>query len=174
MKKIFMLLALTASTAFAGDESCTAEKKRGLCEDTLIQSKVEEACKLLETKGEAALADVKKIRFDCCNEPNYVWINDMKPTMVMHPIKPMLDGKDLTENKDPKGKALFVEFVKAVKDLPPGSKEARGVASENGAWVEYMWTKMGESDPTPKKSWVKKCQPKDTKKDWVVGSGKWY
>ncbi len=30
----------------------------------------------------------------------------------MHPIKPELDGADLTQNKDPNGKFLFVEFVK--------------------------------------------------------------
>ena len=75
---------------------------------------------------------------------------------------PMLDGTDLTNNADPDGKKLFVEFVKAVQTKP------------NGAWVRYKWTKLGESDPTPKKSWVRKCKAKDSPDDWVVGSGTWY
>lgn len=33
----------------------------------------------------------------------------------MHPIKPELDGKDQTDNRDPNGKQLYVEFVKVVK-----------------------------------------------------------
>ncbi|MFW5837494.1 MAG: cache domain-containing protein, partial [Desulfovibrionaceae bacterium] len=32
---------------------------------------------------------------------NYIWINDMDPTMVMHPIKPALNGQDLSDLKDP-------------------------------------------------------------------------
>ena len=32
--------------------------------------------------------------------------------MVMHPIKPELDGKDLSSFADPNGKKIFVEFAK--------------------------------------------------------------
>lgn len=41
----------------------------------------------------------------------YFWINDRAPCMVMHPIIPELEGKDLAEVKDPNGKRLFVEMV---------------------------------------------------------------
>ena len=51
----------------------------------------------------------------------YFWINDMHPKMVMHPIKPELDGKDLTDNKDPDGKYLFRAFVETVKTSSSGS-----------------------------------------------------
>ncbi len=54
------------------------------------------------------------------NEKDYLWINDMTPRMIMHPIKPELNGKDLSENKDPNGKALFVEMVKVCKDKGKG------------------------------------------------------
>ena len=60
----------------------------------------------------------------------YMWINDMQPAMVMHPIKPELNGKDLSQNKDPNGKHLFVEFVNTVK------------ASKEG-FVDYYWPKPG-------------------------------
>ena len=45
----------------------------------------------------------------------YVSINDLQPRMVMHPIKPELDGQDLTEFKDPNGKRLFVAFADMVR-----------------------------------------------------------
>ena len=33
----------------------------------------------------------------------YFFITDMQPRMVMHPIRPELDGKDVSANKDPNG-----------------------------------------------------------------------
>ena len=46
---------------------------------------------------------------------DYFWINDMHPKMVMHPIKPEMNGNDLSAYKDPNGKLLFVDFVDTVK-----------------------------------------------------------
>ena len=66
----------------------------------------------------------------------YLWINDMQPKMIMHPKQPQLDGTDLSEYKDPKGKRLFVEFVKVCKEKGEGT-------------VEYMWPKPGATRPCP-------------------------
>ena len=69
--------------------------------------------KLSEAEGkQLAMAAIKALRYSG-NE--YFWINDMHPRMVMHAIKPELDGKDLSENKDPTGTLLFLEFVNTVK-----------------------------------------------------------
>ena len=54
-----------------------------------------------------------------------------------------------------------LEFAQAVKKKPKGD------------WVDYMWTKFGESDPSPKVSWVKACKAKGVTEQWVVGSGTW-
>lgn len=163
MKQITVALALAITGARAlADENCTKEKKKALCLESVVQEKVDWACKLLAEKGEEGVKEIKKMRFDCCGQPNYVWINDMQPKMIMHPMLPKLDGTDLTQNADPAGKHLFVEFVKAVKVKPAGS------------WVDYKWTKQDDADATPKKSWVRACKPKGGKEDWVVGSGTWY
>ncbi len=74
----------------------------------------------LQTKGvlteeqakAGAIGVVKALRYQ---EKEYFWINDMAPRVVMHPIKPELDGKDVSDMKDPTGKKLFVEFVDVVK-----------------------------------------------------------
>lgn len=163
LKNIFFALpiVLTSLVAFS-QENCTKEKKKALCSESVVKERVDWACKLVAEKGDEAIPEIKKMRFDCCGEPNYVWINDMGPKMIVHPIKPQLDGTDLSKNADPQGKLLFVEFVKAVKAKPSGS------------WVEYKWTKLGEADATPKKSWVKECSPKGKSEKWVVGSGTWY
>ena len=98
-----------------------------------------------------ALEAIKGMRY---NGAEYFWINDMHPTMVMHPIKPELDGTDLSDNKDPTGKHLFVESVNTVK-------------ASGGGFVPYMWPKPGSANPVQKLSYVKGFAPWG----WVVGSG---
>ncbi|GAB2739829.1 methyl-accepting chemotaxis protein [Nocardioides pakistanensis] len=99
----------------------------------------------------AALTAVKQLRY---SGEEYFWINDMHPTMVMHPMKPELDGTDLTENADPDGKHLFVEFVKVVQ-------------AEGAGFVDYQWPKPGAEEPQPKVSYVAGYEPWG----WVIGSG---
>lgn len=84
----------------------------------------------------------------------YLWINDMHPTMIMHPTQPALNGKDLSDYKDPKGKALFVEFVKVCKEKGEG-------------FVGYRWPKPGAAEPISKISYVKAYEPWG----WIIGTG---
>ncbi|CCE96125.1 Methyl-accepting chemotaxis protein 4 [Sinorhizobium fredii HH103] len=104
-----------------------------------------------EEAQKRALEAIKAMRYQ---DSGYFWVNDMQPTMVMHPIKPELDGKDLSQNKDPNGKFLFVEFVKTVQ------AEGRG-------FVDYYWPKPGAEEPVLKYSHVAGFKPWG----WVVGTG---
>src|SRR5437879_3495168 len=65
----------------------------------------------------AAMNEIRSLRYD---KVEYFWINDMSPKMIMHPIKPELDGKDLGEMKDPSGNRLFIGFVDVVKSQGAG------------------------------------------------------
>ncbi len=90
-----------------------------------------------QARAEAAAA-VTKMRYE---GKEYFWINDMTPRMVMHPMKPQLNGKDLSKLADPNGKLLFNEFVKTVK-------------AGGAGFVEYMWPKPGSDVPVHKQSYV--------------------
>ncbi|MFA6147588.1 MAG: cache domain-containing protein [bacterium] len=98
-----------------------------------------------------AIAAIKSMRYE---NSEYFWINDMKPTMVMHPMKPEMDGTDLSDYKDPDGKKLFVAFVDTVREKKAG-------------FVYYLWPKPGEKAPVPKVSYVLGFEPWG----WVIGSG---
>ncbi|MBI5896880.1 MAG: methyl-accepting chemotaxis protein, partial [Desulfobacterales bacterium] len=102
-------------------------------------------------KKQLAISLIKALRY---NTDDYLWINDTAPVMVMHPFKPELDGKDLSDFKDPNGKKLFVEFVAVCEQKGEG-------------FVDYMWPKPGYSQPVPKLSYVKIFKPWG----WVVGTG---
>jgi methyl-accepting chemotaxis protein len=110
-------------------------------------------------KGDVAVADAQKramtrvaaLRY---GNNDYFWINDMQPRMVMHPMKPELNGSDLSANKDPNGKALFVDFVNVVR-------------KDGAGFVPYEWPKPGFERPQPKLSYVVGFAPGN----WVIGTG---
>jgi methyl-accepting chemotaxis protein len=105
----------------------------------------------LEQAQAQAKDSLRKARYD---EKEYFWLNDFHPKSVMHPIKPEMEGKDQSDNKDINGKLIYLEFVKVVK--------------ANGAgFVDYYWSKPGDSKPVPKLSYVKGFAPWG----WIVGTG---
>lgn len=104
-----------------------------------------------ESRKEHALETIRQMRY---NKTDYFWINDMSATMLMHPLKPDLNGKDLSNLKDPEGKRPFVEFVKVCKEHGSG-------------FVDYMWPRPGFDLPVKKTSYVKLFKPWN----WVIGSG---
>jgi methyl-accepting chemotaxis protein len=94
---------------------------------------------------------ISKLRY---GSGDYFWINDLGPRMIMHPMKPELNGQDLTGNKDPNGKQLFVEFANVVK-------------KQGSGFVDYQWPKPGKDAPQPKLSYVTGFEPWG----WVIGTG---
>ena len=103
-----------------------------------------------EAAQKAALAAIDALRY---GGGGYLWVNDMAPTMLMHPNKTLI-GKNLSDFKDPTGKLLFVEFVRVVK-------------AEGAGFVPYLWPKPGQQEPVRKISYVKGFAPWG----WVVGTG---
>ena len=111
------------------------------------------AGKMTEAEAkEAAMADIRAMRYGTGHD--YLWINDQTPRMVMHPIKPELEGKDLGAMRDPSGFALFQAMIEVVK-------------TNGGGFVNYLWAKPGHSEPVPKVSYVKGFAPWG----WIVGTG---
>ncbi len=104
-----------------------------------------------EEQMNRALEIVKNMRYQ---GSNYLWINDLQPTMVMHPINPALDGQDLTGYQDPQGKKLFVEMADLCR-------------RDGDGFVSYLWPKPGEEKPVAKLSYVRLFEPWD----WVIGTG---
>jgi methyl-accepting chemotaxis protein len=96
---------------------------------------------------------VRALRYE---DSGYFWINDMNAVIVMHPIKPALDGTDQSGMADPTGKHIFSEFVKAVKASPNGQD-----------FVDYLWPKPGFEEPVLKYSHVAGFAPWG----WIVGTG---
>ena len=102
----------------------------------------------------AAIESLRRLRYGP-ELKDYFWINDMQPRIIMHPYRPDLEGKDISNFADPNGKRLFVEFVKVVK-------------ANRAGYVDYEWQWKDDPDRiVPKISYVKGFEPWG----WIVGTG---
>ncbi len=107
----------------------------------------------------AAMDTVRYMRYD---NGNYFWINDVNLKLIMHPNVSAEDKPEwyvdngLKDYVDPKGKHIFVEFVKIATDQGEGH-------------TDYEWPKSGKTgDPAdPKIAYVKLIP----EWGWVVGTG---
>ena len=114
--------------------------------------KQQQAGKLSEEEAKhLAMDSLRNVRYD---GKEYFWVQDRNLVMLMHPIKPEMEGKSQAALKDPNGKLFFQEMENVVK------------ASGKG-FVDYLWPKPGFEQPAPKISYVAEFPAWG----WVVGSG---
>lgn len=99
----------------------------------------------------AALAAIAAIRYE---GQNYVFITDLSTRMLSHPIKPALNGNNMSNTQDANGVSIFVEFVSIANNKGQGS-------------LKYLWPKPGYSTPIDKISYVKLFK----EWGWILGTG---
>ncbi|MEZ4386144.1 MAG: cache domain-containing protein [Candidatus Krumholzibacteriia bacterium] len=115
----------------------------------------EQAGRLSRAEAQAAaIAQVRSLHYGQEGK-DYFWINDMQPRMIVHPYRPDLEGRDLSDFADPRGKLIFVAMVDVVREAGAG-------------YVSYQW--QWKDDPrriVPKLSYVKGFAPWG----WIIGTG---
>ncbi|MFK7792631.1 MAG: methyl-accepting chemotaxis protein [Devosiaceae bacterium] len=99
-----------------------------------------------------ALSIIEDIRY---REIEYFFIHDLEGVMLMHAVRPDLNGENLWELQDPNGKFLFQELA-AASQTPQGA-----------GFVEYYWPRAGEDNPIHKLSYAAGFEPWG----WVIGTG---
>jgi len=110
-------------------------------------------------KGEFSLEEGQKramLRIGSMRHSNgegYFWINDLRPVMLVHPV-PAMVGADMSNMKDPNGKAFGLEFVRICREKGEGA-------------VWYLWSKKSGEEPSQKIAYVKLFRPWG----WIIGTG---
>ena len=150
---LFTVLLINGKSQMMEDRQAKVRNLVEVAHATLVhyEQQAREGRISVEEAKLSAAAAVRTMRYD---QIEYFWINDLNDTMVMHPIKPELEGKKLDQIKDKNGKFLFVEFNKVVK-------------AQGSGFVDYIWPKPGAEEGIPKISFVKGFAPWG----WVIGSG---
>ena len=145
---VFVLLALCFTV-----NGFTEDLSPQLCKE-----KVTAAAKLLAAEGDAALPKIKDPNgeFRFAGGKGYIWVHNLDGIMVMHPIKPSLDGKPVIDMRDVNGIFLFVAMNETVDEHGSG-------------WIPYAWPKPGQKESSPKISYCILVKHGD--KDYVAGSG---
>ncbi|WP_027795129.1 methyl-accepting chemotaxis protein [Paraburkholderia acidipaludis] len=153
------LLLIVAFGAWQSRASMIRER------EAQLKTLVEEAMSItnyyytLSQQGKLAEADAQKqalavigsIRY---GKDGYLSINNSQSVMLMHPIKPELDGKMLADFTDPAGHHLFTDLAAAAN-------------RPEGGFVDYLWAKPGHDQPVPKTSYGKRFAPWD----WCIVTG---
>ena len=115
--------------------------------------------KVAKTRAKNA---IKGIRYA---NNNYFWLNDTEARMIMHPILPALNGKDMADfSKDGKvvmaegtTTPLFLEMVRVCKNSPTGD-----------GFVSYFWPSPNDKTRSVRKlSYVRLFKPLDM----IIGTG---
>jgi predicted metal-dependent phosphoesterase TrpH/PAS domain-containing protein len=102
----------------------------------------------------AALTHLRGLRYGREGK-DYFWVTDLLPRMLLHPFRPELEGRDLSDFRDDNGLRVFYEFTRAVRDDDEG-------------YVEYLWQWKDDADRiVPKLSFVKRFLPWG----WIIGTG---
>ena len=153
------IFVLTAVFLFSERQLILAERQSAVRQAVEVAHGIVAQAHARASKGELsddearrlALNTIRTLRY---SGQEYFWINDMQAHIVMHGAKPELDGKDMSDAKDPNGLRLFVAFVDTVK-------------AQGAGFVPYQWPKPGSDKPVDKVSYVKGFEPWG----WVIGSG---
>lgn len=145
----------------AAKEGMLEKKKDKIKEQTQLAYSIAEyyhskasANEMTKTEAkEQAKEQIRALRWGPTNK-DYLWINDTKPVIIMHPFAPQLEGKNVGKKADPNGKFLFKDFAR--------------VAKKGGGFSRYMWQYLDQKDKiVPKISHISYFKPWD----WCIGTG---
>jgi signal transduction histidine kinase len=125
-------------------------------DEAFIKDVVDRAAALVAERGKEAFGELRDKTGPFVFMDTYVFVEAPDGTELVNPAQPSLEGRNLIDLRDIKGKAI-------VKD------EIDAAMKDGSAWVDLYWYKPGHNTPARKKTYVRKVQSgQDT---YIVGSG---
>ena len=117
-------------------------------EKLFVVDTVDDAAELIRKEGKQAFQTLRDKAGPFRYQDVYVFVHDQNGTELVNPASPDLEGQNLLDLKDASGKMLVRETIKLLE------------AKETG-WIEYMWPKPGETEPSKKLTYVRKVEMGD-------------
>ncbi|MDA8455416.1 methyl-accepting chemotaxis protein [Acidovorax sp. GBBC 3334] len=96
---------------------------------------------------EARRAAMERVAAQRYGKDGYVTLINADSVIVMHPIKPELNGKNMLSFKDAKGTPLYVNIA------------ATGSSAQGRGFLEYWWPRPGSDAPSPKLGYAVRFKP---------------
>lgn len=125
-------------------------------DEAFIEDVVDRAAALVADRGQGAFDELRDKTGPFRFMDVYVFVDTPDGVELVNPGQPSLEGMNIIDLRDVKGKAVAREYIDAA-------------LKQRDAWVEYYWYKPGENTPARKLAYVRKVRSgKDT---YIVGSG---
>lgn len=114
-------------------------------EKEFVVDMVDHAIRMIEKEGSDAYPKLRDVTGPFIAKDAYIFVIDTNGVELVNPGFPSLEGRNVMDVKDAKGKPLVQEIFRSVK--------------ENGSgWVEYFWPKPGQSASSLKSAYVRKAR----------------
>lgn len=121
-----------------------------------IEDVVGRAATLVAERGKDAFAQLRDRTGPFVFMDTYVFVTSPEGTELVNPALPSLEGRNLIDLKDLKGKTVIRDEIAAAME-------------EGSAWLDMSWFRPGQNAPALKQTFVRKAQfGRDT---YIVGSG---
>jgi signal transduction histidine kinase len=101
-------------------------------EPAFAKDEVEEAVRLIKQKGKAAFKELRDKSSEFIFQDTFVWVASAKGVELVNPAFPKLEGSNLWDKKDGKGRYTVREEVALVK-------------SKGQGWIEGQWARAGQT-----------------------------
>jgi signal transduction histidine kinase len=121
-----------------------------------IEAMVNKAAALVETRGKAAFSEFRKKDSEWWFGNTYLFAYDDDMNVLLNPAFPKREGTNVHGDKDVNGKLFHDEFMRVVHSMGSG-------------WVDYMFPKPGQTQPSRKWSYVKAMKIEG--KPGLIGAG---
>ena len=153
---LFKSVSVLSAVLILSFSGCTKSPEPKSDEAKQIEELVNNAVALVDGKGKEAFVQFRKKESEWFADETYIFVSDMKGTNIVHPSQPELEGKNTIDLKDVNGKAFIQEMIEVAK-------------TKGSGWVDYMWPKPGETEPSKKLSYIKTVKVGD--ETFIIGSG---
>jgi signal transduction histidine kinase len=141
-----MIKSLVVCTALAclvmADSARAEEGPPQSAQAKRIEDLVNRAAALVDARGRAAFAEFRKRDSQWWHDTTYLFAYDDHLNVLLNPAFPNREGTNPRGEKDANGKMFHDEFLRVVQ-------------TKGAGWVDYMFPKPGQQQPSHKWSYVK-------------------
>jgi cytochrome c len=108
-----------------------------------VEALVNKAAALVDSMGRAAFVEFRKKGSEWFRDDTYLFAYDMNANVLLNPAFPAREGTNVAGQKDAKDKLFHDAIIETAK-------------SKGSGWVDYMFPKPGQTEPSQKWTYVKK------------------
>ncbi len=129
----------TAPPAFSQQSPPASEQAKQ------VEALVNKAAAQIEKNGKAIFSEFRKKDSEWFHGDTYLFVYDLKSNVLLNAAFPAREGTNTTGQRDAEGKLFHHEFITMAE-------------TKGSGWVDYMFPKPGQTQPSRKWAFVKAVQ----------------